>query len=40
VILDAAEMADILTKFRTYGKQAGDLKDGQTAAFELPKRVG
>ncbi|XYK80675.1 MAG: class II aldolase/adducin family protein [Labrenzia sp.] len=40
VILDAAEMADILKKFKTYGKQAGDLKDGQSAAFELPKRVG
>lgn len=40
VVLDAAEMADILTKFKTYGKQAGDLKDGQSAAFELPKRVG
>lgn len=40
VILDASEMAEILKKFKSYGKQTGDLEDGQTAAFELPKRIG
>ncbi|MEP3047533.1 MAG: class II aldolase/adducin family protein [Roseibium sp.] len=40
VILDDAEMKDILEKFKSYGKQTDDLKDGQQAAFELPKRVG
>ncbi|WP_428642240.1 class II aldolase/adducin family protein [Roseibium sp.] len=38
-ILDEAEMAVILMKFRTYGKQANELEDGQTAAFELPRRL-
>jgi L-fuculose-phosphate aldolase len=39
VILDAEEMADILNKFKSYGKQTDELEDGQAAAFELPKRV-
>ncbi len=39
VILDAKEMSGILKKFQTYGKQAGELEDGQSAAFELPVRV-
>ena len=39
VILDADEMAEILKKFKSYGKQPDELKDGQGAAFELPKRV-
>ncbi|POF29042.1 class II aldolase/adducin family protein [Roseibium marinum] len=40
VILDATEMANILKKFKSYGKQTNELEDGQAAAFELPKRVG
>ncbi|MFC6656095.1 class II aldolase/adducin family protein [Roseibium salinum] len=40
VILDAAEMADILRKFKSYGKQTNEFEEGQSAAFELPKRVG
>jgi L-fuculose-phosphate aldolase len=39
VILGPDEMAAILQKFKTYGKQTGELDDGQTAAFELPVRV-
>lgn len=39
VILDEAEMTEILLKFKSYGKQAGELAEGQPAAFELPKRV-
>jgi L-fuculose-phosphate aldolase len=39
VILDADEMSAILKKFKTYGKQTSELEDGQTAAFELPRRV-
>lgn len=39
VILDAAEMADILKKFKSYGKQTSELGADQAAAFELPKRV-
>ncbi|MET1415207.1 class II aldolase/adducin family protein [Roseibium sp. HPY-6] len=37
--LDAQEMADILVKFKSYGKQTGELSKGQHAAFELPKRL-
>lgn len=40
VILDDTEMAEILKKFKSYGKQTGELEDGQLAAFELPKRIG
>lgn len=40
VLLDEAEMADILQKFKSYGKQTGELEDGQSAAFELPEKVG
>lgn len=40
VILDSAEMIEILEKFKSYGKQTDELDDGQAAAFELPKRVG
>ena len=39
VTLDACEMADILKKFKSYGKQTSELEEGQPAAFELPKRV-
>lgn len=39
VLLSAAEMAEILIKFKSYGKQAGDLQEGQDPAFELPQRV-
>lgn len=39
VILDADEMSAILKKFKTYGKQTSELEVGQTAAFELPRRV-
>ncbi|MCV0428204.1 MAG: class II aldolase/adducin family protein [Roseibium sp.] len=39
VILDADEMAEILRKFKSYGKQTSELEAGQAAAFELPKRV-
>ena len=39
VILDEVEMAAVLQKFKSYGKQASELEDGQGAAFELPKRV-
>lgn len=39
VILDAQEMTAILKKFKTYGKQTSELEDGQTAAFELPRRM-
>ncbi|MGX1497420.1 L-fuculose-phosphate aldolase [Labrenzia sp. MBR-25] len=39
VILDADEMSAILKKFKIYGKQTSELEDGQTAAFELPRRV-
>lgn len=39
LLLDATEMAGILMKFKSYGKQAKDLDDGQAPAFELPKRV-
>jgi L-fuculose-phosphate aldolase len=39
VVLGAEEMADILQKFKSYGKQPDELDDGQTAAFELPVRV-
>lgn len=38
-ILDETEMKNILQKFKSYGKQAGELTAGQTAAFELPVRV-
>ncbi|QDG77947.1 class II aldolase/adducin family protein [Labrenzia sp. PHM005] len=40
VLLNEAEMADILQKFKSYGKQPGELEGGQDAAFELPKKVG
>jgi len=40
VILSENEMREILKKFKSYGKQAGELEAGQSAAFELPKRVG
>lgn len=39
VILDGDEMTAILKKFKTYGKQTNELEDGQTAAFELPRRM-
>jgi len=39
VILDSAEMIEILKKFKSYGKQPDELDHGQAAAFELPKRV-
>lgn len=39
VILDANEMATILKKFRSYGKQTSELDAGQEAAFEMPVRV-
>jgi len=39
VILDREEMAGILKKFKSYGKQMNELDDGQPAAFEYPKRV-
>lgn len=39
VILDTDEMTAILKKFKTYGKQTNELEDGQTAAFELPRRM-
>ncbi|MCK7614755.1 class II aldolase/adducin family protein [Roseibium sediminicola] len=39
VILDSAEMTEILKKFKSYGKQTDELDEGQAAAFELPKRV-
>ncbi len=39
IILDETEMTEILRKFKSYGKQTGDLPEGQTAAFELPKRI-
>lgn len=39
VILDNAEMTEILKKFKSYGKQTDELDEGQAAAFELPKRM-
>ncbi|MCL4160770.1 UNVERIFIED_CONTAM: hypothetical protein GTU68_006865 [Idotea baltica] len=38
VLLDDREMAEILTKFKSYGKQAHELAGGP-AAFELPTRM-
>jgi len=40
VILDAAEMAEILRKFKNYGKQAGEQDAAAGAAFELPEKAG
>ena len=36
VILDDAEMARVMKKFRIYGKQPKDLAPGEHAAFETP----
>ncbi|MEO3431829.1 class II aldolase/adducin family protein [Inquilinus sp. CAU 1745] len=38
VILDDAEMTDILARFKTYGKQAHELKPGEALAVEPPPR--
>jgi len=40
VILDDAEMAEILRKFKNYGKQAGEQDASAGAAFELPEKAG
>ena len=40
VILNASEMTDIMEKFKTYGKQTNDLKDGQTRRFRTTKTSG
>ncbi|ADZ71074.1 class II aldolase/adducin family protein [Polymorphum gilvum] len=37
-VLDAAEMAEILRKFRSYGRQPDDLDPDAGPAFELPVR--
>ncbi|GGB41504.1 fuculose phosphate aldolase [Roseibium aquae] len=39
VLLDAAEMAEILRKFKNYGKQAGEQDPAAGAAFELPEKA-
>lgn len=38
VILNDAEMTDILARFKTYGKQAHELKPGEALAVEPPPR--
>jgi len=38
VVLDAEEMDSVLAKFATYGKQPGDLKDGDVPAVDAPIR--
>lgn len=41
VLLSDAQMESILKRFKTYGKQAGELKDGEIGAVEAPtKRRG
>lgn len=38
VILDDAEMQDILLRFKTYGKSAAELSSGEDPAFSPPER--
>jgi L-fuculose-phosphate aldolase len=38
VILGAAEMKRVLARFKTYGKQAADLAEGEAPAVEAPVR--
>lgn len=38
VILDDAEMQTVLARFKTYGKQAGELAEGDAPAVEAPVR--
>ena len=38
VVLDDAEMDRVLARFRSYGKQAGELAEGDVAAVEAPVR--
>src|SRR3546814_8951213 len=38
VILDDAEMQTVLARFKTYGRQAKDLKPGEALAVEPPRR--
>ncbi len=40
VILDDAEMADVLARFKSYGKQAGELAEGEAMAVTPPVRRG
>ena len=37
-ILGEKEMAEVLARFKTYGKQAGDLLEGDTPAVDTPVR--
>jgi L-fuculose-phosphate aldolase len=38
VILSDEEMARVLEKFRSYGKQPDELAEGASLAFEAPAR--
>lgn len=38
VVLDDAEMTGVLARFKTYGKQPEDLRDGDAPAVEAPVR--
>ncbi|MEM6666769.1 MAG: class II aldolase/adducin family protein [Pseudomonadota bacterium] len=38
IILTEEEMTGVLARFKTYGKQAGDLADGDAPAVEAPTR--
>jgi L-fuculose-phosphate aldolase len=38
VVLSDAEMQGVLARFKTYGKQAHEMKDGEAPAVEAPVR--
>jgi len=40
VLLSEAEMAEVLARFRSYGKQARELRPGDAPAVEMPVRRG